>query len=250
MKVSVITTTFNSAKSIESCLCSVLNQNYNNIEYLIIDGESKDQTLAILNKFVADFNQIRIFSEKDKGIYDALNKGINLASGDIIGFIHSDDFLESNDIINQIVSMIKSESLDGVYGDLQYINRNNPQTIIRSWKSLDYHKSLLKRGWMPPHPTLFLKKEVYEKHGLFDLSYKISADYDFILRIFKDSELKFGYIPKVITKMRTGGISNRNLKNIIKKSIEDYRAIRSNNVGNFLTLIRKNTSKLKQFFNS
>ena len=250
MKVSVITTTFNSAKSIESCLCSVLNQNYNNIEYLIIDGESKDQTLAILNKFVADFNQIRIFSEKDKGMYDALNKGINLASGDIIGFIHSDDFLESNDIINQIVSMIKSESLDGVYGDLQYINRNNPQTIIRSWKSLDYHQSLLERGWMPPHPTLFLKKEVYEKHGLFDLSYKISADYDFILRIFKDSELKFGYIPKVITKMRTGGISNRNLKNIIKKSIEDYRAIRSNNVGNFLTLIRKNTSKLKQFFNS
>ena len=108
----------------------------------------------------------------------------------------------------------------------------------------------MRKGWTPPHPTLFLKKEVYAKHGLFDLSYKISADYDFILRIFKDSELKFGYNPKVITKMRTGGISNRNLKNIVKKSIEDYRAIRSNNVGNFLTLIRKNTSKLKQFFNS
>ena len=143
---------------------------------------------------------------------------------------------------------MKSESLDGVYGDLQYVNKINFKKIIRNWKSCDFKPSLLKQGWMPPHPTLFLKKEVYEKHGLFDLSFKISADYDFMLRIFKDSELKFGYLPKVITKMRVGGASNRSLKNVIRKSKEDYRAIRSNNVGNFLTLIKKNTSKLKQFF--
>ena len=248
MKVSIITATYNSAKSIESCLCSVLNQNYNDIEYLIIDGESNDQTLTTLNKFVTDFNQIRIFSEKDKGIYDALNKGINFASGDIIGFVHSDDFLESNNIIGDIVSMIKSENLDGVYGDLQYVDKNNTQIVIRNWKSSEFNKSLLKKGWMPPHPTLYLKKEVYENHGLFDLSYKISADYDFMLRVFNDSELKFGYLPKVITRMRVGGASNRSLKNIIRKTKEDYRAIKRNNIGNFTTLITKNTSKLKQFF--
>ena len=248
MKVSIITATYNSAKSIESCLCSVLNQNYNDIEYLIIDGESNDQTLTTLNKFVTDFNQIRIFSEKDKGLYDALNKGINFASGDIIGFVHSDDFLESNNIIGDIVSMIKSENLDGVYGDLQYVDKNNTQIVIRNWKSSEFNKSLLKKGWMPPHPTLFLKKEVYKNHGLFDLSYKISADYDFMLRVFNDSELKFGYLPKVITRMRVGGASNRSLKNIIRKTKEDYRAIKRNNIGNFTTLITKNTSKLKQFF--
>ena len=144
--------------------------------------------------------------------------------------------------------MTKSENLDGVYGDLQYVDKSNTKKIIRSWKSCDFKPRLLKQGWMPPHPTLFLKKEVYEKHGLFDLSYRISADYDFLLRIFKDPELKFGYLPKVITKMRVGGASNKSLKNIIKKSKEDYRAIRINNIGNFLTLARKNFSKIKQLF--
>ena len=144
--------------------------------------------------------------------------------------------------------MIKTESLDGVYGNLQYVDKINTKKIRRNWKSYDFKPSLLEQGWMPPHPTLFLKKEVYQKHGLFDLSYRISADYDFILRIFKDTELKFGYLPKVITKMRVGGASNRSVENIIKKSKEDYRIIRSNNIGSFLTLIKKNISKLKQLF--
>jgi glycosyltransferase len=246
MIVSIITATQNSADSIKSCLDSVLNQNYINIEYIIIDGKSNDRTLKIIKKLA--HTQIKIFSEKDDGIYDALNKGINIATGDIIGFVHSDDFLASNDIINNIASMINSENLDGVYGDLQYVDKNNLQKVIRNWRSCEFNQGLLKNGWMPPHPTLFLKKEVYQKHGLFDPSYRISADYDFMLRVFKDSELKFGYLPKVITKMRVGGASNRSLKNIIKKSKEDYRAIRINDIGNFLTFIKKNISKIKQFF--
>tara|TARA_B100001248_G_C27398954_1_gene468206 strand:- start:1700 stop:2458 length:759 start_codon:yes stop_codon:yes gene_type:complete len=250
LNVTIISAVYNSNKTIRKSIDSVIYQDYPLVEYIIVDGKSSDCSMKVIKNYLKMNLSIKLISEKDDGVYDAFNKGIEMATGDIIGFVNADDFLNSKTIISEIVSMMKSESLDGVYGDLQYIYKNNPQTIIRSWKSLDYHKSLLKKGWMPPHPTLFLKKEVYEKHGLFDLSYKISADYDFILRIFKDSELKFGYLPKVITKMRTGGISNRNLKNIIKKSIEDYRAIRSNNVGNFLTLIRKNTSKLKQFFNS
>lgn len=250
LNVTIISAVYNSNKTIRKSIDSVIYQDYPLVEYIIVDGKSSDCSMKVIKNYLKMNLSIKLISEKDDGVYDAFNKGIEMATGDIIGFVNADDFLNSKTIISEIVSMMKSESLDGVYGDLQYIYKNNPQTIIRSWKSLDYHKSLLKKGWMPPHPTLFLKKEVYEKHGLFDLSYKISADYDFILRIFKDSELKFGYLPKVITKMRTGGISNRNLKNIIKKSIEDYRAIRSNNVGNFLTLIRKNTSKLKQFFDS
>ncbi len=248
MNVTIITPSFNSALSIKTCLDSVVHQNYNDIEYLIIDGKSSDATLKIIKVYQQKFPFIKLISEKDSGIYDALNKGVQLASGDIIGFVHSDDFLEFNDIIYHIVSMTKSENLDGVYGDLQYVDKSNTKKIIRSWKSCDFKPRLLKQGWMPPHPTLFLKKEVYQKHGLFDLSYRISADYDFLLRIFKDPELKFGYLPKVITKMRVGGASNKSLKNIIKKSKEDYRAIRINNIGNFLTLARKNFSKIKQLF--
>jgi len=248
MNVTIITASFNSALSIKTCLDSVVHQNYNDIEYLIIDGKSSDATLKIIKVYQQKFPFIKLISEKDSGIYDALNKGVQLASGDIIGFVHSDDFLEFNDIIYHIVSMTKSENLDGVYGDLQYVDKSNTKKIIRSWKSCDFKPRLLKQGWMPPHPTLFLKKEVYQKHGIFDLSYRISADYDFLLRIFKDPELKFGYLPKVITKMRVGGASNKSLKNIIKKSKEDYRAIRINNIGNFLTLARKNFSKIKQLF--
>ncbi len=248
MRITIITSTFNSASSIKTCLDSVVLQNYNDLEYLIIDGKSSDATLKIIKVYQKKFPFIKLISEKDFGIYDALNKGVQLASGDVIGFVHSDDFLEFNDIINDIVSMTKSENLDGVYGDLQYVDKSNTQEIIRRWKSCDFKPRLLKQGWMPPHPTLFLKREVYEKHGLFDLSYRISADYDFLLRIFKDPELKFGYLPKVITKMRVGGASNQSLKNIIKKSKEDYRAIRINNIGNFLTLVRKNFSKIKQLF--
>ncbi|MEE2605023.1 MAG: glycosyltransferase family 2 protein [Bacteroidota bacterium] len=248
MRITLITATFNSASSIKTCLDSVVLQNYNDLEYLIIDGKSSDATLKIIKVYQKKFPFIKLISEKDFGIYDALNKGVQLASGDVIGFVHSDDFLEFNDIINDIVSMTKSENLDGVYGDLQYVDKSNTQEIIRSWKSCDFKPRLLKQGWMPPHPTLFLKRDVYEKHGLFDLSYRISADYDFLLRIFKDPELKFGYLPKVITKMRVGGVSNQSLKNIIKKSKEDYRAIRINNIGNFLTLVRKNFTKIKQLF--
>lgn len=246
MKISIITISYNSSKSILDTIKSINDQSFQNIEHVFIDGFSSDNTVEIIR--LKSKRKNIIISEKDNGLYDALNKGVNLASGDIIGFVHSDDFLSSNNIIEEVVSMIKTENFDGVYGDLQYVDKSNTQKVIRNWKSCEFNKSLLKKGWMSPHPTLFLKKEVYLKHGLFDLSYKISSDYHFMLRVFSDSELKFGYLPKLITTMRVGGTSNRNLKNIIKKFREDYRAIKENNIGNFLTLIMKNTSKLKQFF--
>ncbi|WP_299778196.1 glycosyltransferase family 2 protein [uncultured Formosa sp.] len=249
MKVSIITATYNSEKTIEDCLKSVLNQNYNNIEYIIIDGASTDDTLSIIEKAKLKHENIISVSEADKGIYDALNKGIEKATGDVVGFLHSDDFFASNETINHIVEAFKSNKVDGVYGDLHYINSTNSDKIVRNWKSQPFSEKLLKQGWMPAHPTLFLKKSVYLKHGLFNLNFKIAADYDLMLRIFKDASLRFNYLPEVITKMRVGGASNRSLKNIWLKTREDYMAVKGNKMGSpVLVICSKNLSKIPQLF--
>ena len=248
MKVSIITATYNSAKYIASSLNSIFNQDYKDIECIIIDGDSKDQTKSIIKTYQRKNLNITLVSEADNGIYDALNKGIKLATGDLIGFVHSDDNLASPHIISELVLAIKEKQAFGVYGDLQYVSQLDTSKLIRDWKSCVFSKSLLKKGWMPPHPTLFLKKEVYQKHGNFNQNYKISADYDFMLRVLKDKTLRFVYLPKVVIKMRVGGASNKNLKNIIQKTKEDYKAITSNKIGNLVTLFLKNYSKFKQFF--
>ena len=246
MKVSIITACYNSTSTIEKTIESLAAQTYINIEYIVIDGKSKDDTIALIEKHEDVISHW--ISEKDKGIYDALNKGIKLSNGDVLGFVHSDDLLASPLIVSEIVEKISKENLDGVYGNLNYVQKSNVNKIVRKWKSNDFDYELLKKGWMPAHPTFFLKKSVYEKHGLFNLNYSISADYDFMIRVLSDKSLKFGYLPKVITKMRVGGESNRSLKNIILKTKEDYLIIKRNNIGNFLTLIRKNITKIKQFF--
>ena len=247
LKISIITATYNSSKSLKSCIDSVVMQDYGSIEYIIIDGKSSDSTTDIVNNYQASYSYIKMVSENDSGIYDALNKGLALATGDVIGFLHSDDLFPSNTIISELASKINNDNLDGIYGDLQYVTKENTNKIIRFWRSCEFRPKLLKMGWMPPHPTLFLKKQVYEKHGKFNISFKIAADYDFMLRILKDETLKFGYLSRVITKMRLGGASNRNFKNIIKKTKEDYRAVCSNNVGGWFSILLKNISKFKQF---
>ena len=247
MKVSIITATNNSEKTIEDCIKSLIGQVYMNIEFIIIDNNSTDSTLKIIERYKLKNKSIKLISESDNGLYDALNKGVSYASGDIIGFLHSDDLYFDCYSIFDVVSFFRDNKFDGVYGDLQYVNKENTDKVIRLWKSRVYHSKLLKMGWMPAHPTLFLKKHVYEKHGGFETSYKISADYDFMLRILKDKILEFGYLPKVITKMRVGGASNRNLKNIIQKIREDYKVVSSNNIGGWFSILLKNISKIKQF---
>jgi len=246
MKISIITATYNSTQHIDSALESINSQTNKNLELVIIDGASKDNTVSkIKETFTGD---LKIISEKDNGIYDALNKGITAATGDVIGFVHSDDFLASKELLSKIAHIIQEEKVDGVYGDLQYVNKEETSKVIRHWKSEAFKPELLKKGWMPAHPTLFLKKEVYEKHGLFNLNYNIAADYDLMLRIFSDPTLKFKYLPEVITKMRVGGASNRSLKNIKLKSREDLRALRANGIKNPLKVLAyKNFSKLGQF---
>jgi len=246
MKISIITATYNSEKHIQGVIASIASQTYKNIEWVVVDGASKDATVNVIKEnFTGELN---ILSEPDKGIYDALNKGLVLATGDIIGFLHSDDFFENETVIERIVAQFQLTNCDGVYGDLRYVKAEDTAKIVRHWKSNPFHSSLLKKGWMPAHPTLFLKKEVYQKHGNFDTSFKISADYDFMLRILKDTTLNFAYLPQVITNMRVGGASNT-LGNIQQKMKEDLKALRQNQISTpYITLFRKNTSKITQFF--
>ena len=246
LKFSIITVCYNSSKTIVDTIRSVNTQTYTNIEHIFIDGQSTDNTLELIRQ--NSKRNTLIISENDNGLYDAINKGIKNASGDIIGILHSDDFFHSTDVILDLVTKIQKENLDAVYGDLIYVNEININKTVRYWKSCEFNPNLIRRGWMPAHPTLFLKKEVFKTHGLYDLKFTISSDYDFMLRVLKDDTVKFGYLPRVVTNMRLGGASNKNLKNIVIKMIEDYKAIRKNKSGNMVTLILKNTSKIKQFF--
>ncbi|MBU2927574.1 glycosyltransferase family 2 protein [Winogradskyella psychrotolerans] len=247
MKVSIITATYNSAETIAVCMASVLNQTYSNIEYIIVDGGSKDATIEVIKKATTSNTNVVFKSEPDQGIYDALNKGVQRATGDVIGFVHSDDFLANPNIIADIVEQFTTEGVDGVYGDLHYVAFDDTDKIIRNWVSQPFTKKLLKQGWMPAHPTLFLKKHIYDTYGSFNINYKIAADYDFILRIFKQADLRFFYLNKTIIKMRVGGVSNNSIKNIIKKTKEDLKAVRGNDIGGFGTIFLKNVTKLKQF---
>lgn len=229
---------------------SVLSQSHNDIEYLIIDGASTDGTVALIKANAKKYQQIQWISEQDKGIYDALNKGIAMATGDIIGFVHSDDYLADPEVISKIAKEFQTFAVDGVYGDLHYVKSEATHKVVRNWKSQPFSLNLLHKGWMPAHPTLFLKSEIYKTYGVFDLHYEIAADYDFVLRIFQQQHLKFKYLNRVITKMRVGGASNKSLKNLIKKSTEDYKALKKNKIPfPIVVLCYKNGSKLKQWIN-
>ena len=190
----------------------------------------------------------RWLSEDDNGIYDALNKGIDLSSGDVIGFLHSDDIYASNEIIKNIVEEFNKTNSDSIYGDLQYVSKSNTDTIIRFWKSKEFQIKLLKKGWMPPHPTFFVKTKIYKEYGKFNTNFKIAADYDLMLRFLGQKKISTSYLPHVFIKMRVGGVSNNSARNIIQKSYEDYLALKRNSIGGLHTLILKNTSKLSQFF--
>jgi glycosyltransferase involved in cell wall biosynthesis len=245
LKISVITSVWNNKETIKDAIESVLNQTYENIEYIVVDGGSSDGTVDIVKSYGDRIS--KFVSEKDKGIYDGLNKGVSLATGDVIAFLHSDDLYENNTVVEEIAKIFQADSsLDGVYGDLIYTYKDDTSKVLRYWKSRDFESGLLAHGWMPAHPTLFLKRDVYERFGGFDLSFKIAADYDFMLRVLK-SGIKVKYLPSVLYKMRVGGESNKSLKNIIQKSREDLRALRKNNVGGVGSLFIKNFSKLGQF---
>jgi glycosyltransferase involved in cell wall biosynthesis len=246
MKVSIITITYNSAETVEDTIQSVLSQDYPNIEYIIVDGASKDDTMAIVNRYQDKI--ATIISEPDKGIYDAMNKGICAATGDVIGILNSDDFYADNSVISDIVKAIQKDDADACYSDLVYVDRTAKDKVIRSWKSGEYRHGDFMRGWMPPHPTFFVKRMYYEMHGLYNLQLRSAADYELMLRFIHKHGISLAYLPRVITKMRAGGQSNVTLKNRWKANKEDRLAWKMNGLQpGFLTLIRKPLSKLLQY---
>lgn len=246
-KISIITITYNSSKTIEQTIKSVLNQSYTNIEYIIVDGQSTDNTLEIVNKYKDQIS--KIVSEKDNGIYDALNKAIKLATGEIIGILHSDDFYINASVIEKIAYTFDKEKSDGVYANLYYVNKDNTDKIIRKWNSGKYTSNSFINGWMPPHPTFFVKKECYNTFGSFNLDFKTSADYELMLRFIQKHKIKLAYLPEYIIKMRLGGQSNITTKNRIIANIEDRKAWEINGLKpRFYTLYLKPLRKLLQFF--
>ncbi len=227
MKISIITVVYNNEATLQQAIESVLNQSYPNIEYVIIDGSSKDNTVSIIESYK---NRLGYFiSEPDKGLYDAMNKGIQAATGDVIGILNSDDLYQDSTVLSDIVHQFSTNpALDIVYGNLVYVKKDAVDQVVRNWKSKDYYAKFFDDGNVPPHPSLFLRKEVYEKVGLFNLEFKLAADYEFMFRVFKKYDFKSKYIDRLIVKMRLGGETNKSIQNIINQNKEILRAWRHN----------------------
>ena len=247
MKVSIITITYNSEATLKDTIESVVNQTYGDIEYIIVDGKSTDNSLSIIESYKDKIS--KVISEKDKGLYDALNKGIALATGDLIGIIHSDDFYTNNFVIEKIVKSIEENNSDAAYADLYYVDKLDTNKIFRKWKSGSYKHGMFLNGWMPPHPTFFAKRSCYEKFGSFNLSFVSAADYELMLRFIHKHKIKLAYLPEFIIKMRVGGKSNVSLKNRIRANNEDRKAWIINGLKpKFYTLYAKPLRKIIQLF--
>ena len=242
--VTIITIVSNNVKTIRNAIQSVAYQDYGNIEHIVIDNCSTDGTLEAVNEQVKDLSLV--ISEPDKGIYYALNKGIELSHGEIIGFLNSDDVLKNRKVISTIVSELQSSKSDAVYGDLQYFSKKFPNKISRIWKAGNYSKRKIEFGWMPPHPTFYTYKYLYDQYGFFDVSYQISSDYDMMIRLLYQNNLQATYIPKVLVKMQSGGIST-SIQSLWLKTKEDFLIMKKNNFTLF-TLFYKIVRKLGQLF--
>lgn len=246
-KVSIVTVAYNSAATITDTLRSVAKQTHPDIEHIIVDGASLDDTMAIVRREGA--HVARTISEPDRGIYDAMSKGLALATGDWVGFLNADDMLADCDTIaNMMTAAARVPAADVLYGDLLYVAEADPARVVRYWRSGSFTKSRLRFGWMPPHPTFYVRTELARSVGTFADDMRIAADYDYILRCLARTEICVRYLPEVLVRMRTGGASNRSFRAILRKSREDLRAMRRAGVGGIGTLLCKNLRKVPQFF--
>ncbi|KAA6310643.1 PGL/p-HBAD biosynthesis glycosyltransferase [termite gut metagenome] len=244
MKVSIITTCYNREKTIRNAIESVLSQNYSDIEYIVIDGASQDNSLSVIREYSNKISTI--ISEPDRNMYEALNKGIHIASGDIIGLLHSDDSLFADNTISNIIQKIQRENCDLIYGNGLYVDFNDTNKIIRNWISGPYSKNSICNGWLPLHPTVYIRRECIQRLGLYDENFKISSDTDFLIRFLYKANLKVSYINDYIVRMRMGGVST-NLKTQTQKWIEDIKIYQNNQINPYWALTGKTFSKIPQF---
>lgn len=249
MKISIITVSYNSASTITKTIESILSQSHTDLEYIIVDGASKDGTIDIIKKYEPLFNgRMRWISEPDKGIYDAMNKGLRMVTGDIVGILNSDDYYPSAQVLKRVGDEFKNTSCDAVFSDLQFVSGDN-EKMIRFWKGSPYRPGAFVKGWHPAHPTFFVKKQVYEKFGLFDTQFNVSADFELMLRFIEKGKIQTSYIPETLIYMRHGGESNGSLSNIWAGNKNIQRAFEKNSIKiNFwIYFTNRMIQKLKQF---
>ncbi|MCX5805015.1 MAG: glycosyltransferase family 2 protein [Proteobacteria bacterium] len=248
MKISVITVVLNNRECIDDCIKSVLNQTYKDTEYVIVDGGSRDGTIEIIKEHEREISQW--ISEPDKGIYDAMNKGIGMATGDIVGFLNADDVYYDPLVLENVTKVMEDQSVDACYSDLVYVDKYDLQKVIRYWRSCVFTDGLLKKGWIPPHPTFYVRKSIYDKYGAFDLNYPLAADFELMARFLGCHKIKAVYLPKITVRMRVGGVTNQSITNIVKQNIEILNSYKKNNITLSLTLFctTKLLSRTKQFF--
>ncbi|MDB5207490.1 MAG: glycosyltransferase [Flavisolibacter sp.] len=246
MKVSLITVTYNSARFLQNAIQSVYHQNYSNIEYIIVDGGSTDDTLSIIEQNSACIT--KWVSEKDNGMYDAINKGMKMATGDVIGILNSDDMLASKDVISKIALCFKEQQVDSIFGDLLYVDAEETNRIHRSWKGMPYKRALINTGWMPAHPTFYVRKEVVEQLGGYETHYFSASDFELMTRYLYKYRISSYYLSELIVKMRKGGMSNGSFKKRIRANRRDYLALKENQVPfAFLVSLLKPLRKLPQY---
>lgn len=247
MKISIITVAFNAAQTIATTLNSVATQTYNNIEHIVVDGASTDRTLEIIKEHGDHIS--KIISEPDHGIYDAMNKGILASSGNIVGILNADDSYTHPDILKNVANVMQINNLDALLGDVEFFHPNNPTATVRRYRSGRFSPNRIAWGWMPAHPAMFLRKQVYKKYGLYKTDYRIAADFEYVARIFHSSNLNYHHVPEILVRMSTGGVSTGGWRNTILLNREVLRACRENNIRtNLLLLLSKYPAKLYEYF--
>lgn len=246
--ITIITVCYNSATTIRDALASVAAQSYKRVEHVIVDGGSKDATVELIRRWQK--HTVRLITEPDLGIYDAMNKGISMATGDVIGILNADDIYADDTVFSQLAEVFSEPTIDACYSDLVYVDKCNLKKVIRYWRSRPFESGLFEKGWVPAHPTFFVRKKIYEQYGAFDLDYKLAADYDLMARFLAKYKIRTIYVPRVLVKMRVGGATNMNIKNIIKQNIEIFTSCKKNNVKISVLsfLANKITNRVHQFY--
>lgn len=246
LKISVITVCFNSAQTIEQTLQSVASQTHKSVEHLVIDGASKDDSLSIIHRYRAGI--AKVVSEPDRGIYDAMNKGIELATGDVIGFLNADDVYANERVLARVAGVMECDGVDAVLGDVEFFRPQDPLNPVRRYRSRRFRPDRIAFGWMPAHPALFLRRHVYQRYGQFRTDYRIAGDFEYVARIFHESALSYSCLPETLVHMRTGGISTGGWRNTILLNREVLRACRENGIKtNLFKILSKYPAKAFEF---